>query len=192
MSYTDKKFSLVFAFLVVILIGVGTTYFAQSLLQKPTFHFVPVKEKTVTQGVVKTGTVKASQDISLSFQSSGTIGRISVVAGQKVKRGQVLMALNNTSVSASINQARAAIESARANYQKVLNGSTSAQISLAKTQVDTANTSLSNAQKNYTAVKNQQDQLVKNAYNAMLSSNLVALPGSTLTTIVPTVTGTYT
>ena len=101
------------------------------------------------------------------------------------------MMLNNSTASAAIGQAHALIESAQANYHKVLNGATNAQITLAQAQVTTAKKSLDNAKNNYTAVESQQKQLVKNAYNALLNSNLTPLPTETFTTTVPVLTGTY-
>ncbi|HET9449681.1 MAG TPA: efflux RND transporter periplasmic adaptor subunit [Aggregicoccus sp.] len=55
-----------------------------------------------------TGTVRSKQEATLSAQVSGTITRVNVKVGDKVKKGQVLAQLDTSNVRIAVEQARAA------------------------------------------------------------------------------------
>lgn len=54
-----------------------------------------------------TGSVRSKQEATLSAEASGTLTRVTVNAGDTVKRGQVLAQLDTSSARIAINQARA-------------------------------------------------------------------------------------
>lgn len=126
-----------------------------------------VKKQHIEQTVLSTGQVVSSVDLSLSFQSSGVVRQVLVEEGQKVRAGQTLATLDQASARASLN-------SALANYNKILDGASDEDVQVSKAAVAAAETTL------------------KNAYAAMLNSGLEAIPvqeNSSDGTI--TVTGVY-
>jgi membrane fusion protein, macrolide-specific efflux system len=86
-----------------------------------------VKRGVVLSSVSATGSVVAAKDLTLNFQSGGTLTRVSVKSGQHVIRGQVLGTIDSTDATASVRQAEAALSSARANLQNAVTGETAAQ-----------------------------------------------------------------
>jgi membrane fusion protein (multidrug efflux system) len=85
---------------------------------------VPVKAYTVTrEKAVGTdtypGTVVSLNEVELRAQVSGYITRIFVQDGQRVSRGQDLYEIDRTKYRAAYDQAKAVLESAQANLERV-------------------------------------------------------------------------
>ncbi len=152
-----------------------------------------VKRQDLTETVLATGQVVSGTDLELGFKSGGIIRKVNVQAGGQVKAGDVLAALDQGSQAASLTQAEGALAQAKANYDKVLAGSSSQDIAVAQAAVDAAQVALSNAQQTLANTKQQQAVLVSNAYGALLNSTLAAVPGAgNISSANPTITGTYT
>lgn len=182
-----------FAGAAIILIVIISGYISHYLNQTPKINFVQAKKADITQGVNVDGTVVSAQDLSLAFEQGGMVTQVAVKAGDTVKKGQVLVSLDNKSSAAAVNQAKAALDAASANYEKILNGATGADINVAKSAVSSAQTALDNAQKNQTATIAQQKLAVSNALLALTNSALAATPGTNnLSSQNPVITGTYT
>lgn len=126
-----------------------------------------VKRQNLVRSVSASGTVVSSTDLSLGFEQSKMVSSIAVVVGTKVKKGDVIASLSNGTERASVASARGALLAARARYNKVLEGSSNEEIKLAQVQLD-------------------------NARRTFLSDDLVAKPEDTSTTLIPTISGTYT
>ena len=74
---------------------------------------VPVRRMTIRRYVEATGTVTAVRDVSLSFGVAGRLKAVQVVEGDRVKAGQVLAALEDTSQQLAYVRARNEYEQAR-------------------------------------------------------------------------------
>ncbi|MBU6447224.1 efflux RND transporter periplasmic adaptor subunit [Patescibacteria group bacterium] len=146
----------------------------------------------VARTVLATGTVTSQSDLNLSFKNSGVVARVNVSVGDTARRGQILAALNESDASAAINQAEAAVLSAKANYNKVLSGASGAQIQVDQAAVDAAQVALDNAKSTYDLTVKQQQTLVANALSALLNTGLSASPATTnISTVTVSVSGTY-
>lgn len=175
-----------------------------------------VSSQDVRRTIISTGTVTSHMDLSLSFKTSGILKTLNVKVGDKVKEGQLLASLDDADAGVSVAQAQSQLLSAQATYDKLINGASGPDIDVSRANVESAKTTLSNAEKNLTdvtatqdlliknskesiaqaknnlsLVKNQQDQLVKNAYNLLLNSGLEPVPVYDNATGTPTVTGVY-
>lgn len=176
----------IFAAAGIAVILIAGVFISLSLRKTPQISFTAVKKADITQAVSVDGTVDASQDLSLSFQTGGEVKEIEVNAGDTVKKGQVLIKLDTGAAAAAVSQAQAALSAAQASYQKLLNGATGAQLAVAQTALD-------NAKKTQVATVAQQNLIVSNAQSALLNSGLAATPGSgNLSNASPVITGTYT
>lgn len=145
-----------------------------------------VKKQDIKQTVLATGQVVSGTDLRLSFRSSGTVSRVNVKEGDKVKSGAVLATLDQKDQLAALTTARGALASARANYNKVLSGASNEEVAVYQVALDNAQTTLD------TTIK-QQQVLVDNAYKALLNSGLAAIAGSgNAGSVTATVTGAYT
>jgi len=145
-----------------------------------------VKKQNIKATVLATGQVVSGTDLDLSFQSSGFVRNISVKEGDKVKAGQTLSTLDQSSQLAALTSANGALASAQANYNKVLAGASSQDVAVAQTTLDSAKASLS-------STISQQQVLVDNAYKALLNSGLSAIPSTgNVGSVTATISGAYT
>jgi HlyD family secretion protein len=126
------------------------------------YAFAKVTQGNFVRQINLNGTVKAAQDIQLSFARSGKVGKINVKAGDKVKAGQVIAELDKSDISADYLAALAGWQSAQANLdaqklkkQDLLNGAKSEDVAVSETQVASAQKALIDAQ---TASNNVQAQ----------------------------------
>lgn len=69
--------------------------------------------------VTASGTLGAKDEVTLSFKIGGIVGKVLVDDGAKVKRGQVLAALDQREMDAMLAKARAGAEKARRDAQRV-------------------------------------------------------------------------
>jgi len=192
---------------VLILIGIaggGYAWIHAKNAPTPTHSILTtVQRGTINVSVSASGVIVAKNQIDLKANGSGRITMIPVTAGDSVRTGQVLVSLDTKDAFVSLKQAQASLESAHANYQKVLSGASGPDIEVSRAAVTAAQTSLDNAKKNLDDVKAQQTLLIKNSYHTFLNSGLMnsgvsnsgfgATPGpSNLSAIPPTISGTYT
>jgi len=144
---------------------------------------VPLVESNLNLNANENGI--ASRNLTLGFLSGGRIKSVSVKAGDKVLKGQVLATLDAENARGALSQAKAAYEMAEANYKKIINGATGTAIDVAKAAVNTAQVYLD-------GVTKQQDLFVANAHTNLLNSTLVANTESDNSLTPPSITGTYT
>ncbi len=129
----------------------------------------------------------AVQDLTLAFPMGGRIKNVLVKIGDKVKAGTILASLDAENTLGAINQAKGAYTSAQTAYDKLINGTSTPDIEIARV-------ALNNAKSSYNNTVASQKVLVANTLSATLNSGLVAIPliNGTTTQASPTISGTYT
>jgi HlyD family secretion protein len=132
-----------------------------------------------------TGDSLETGDVTLGFLLGGRINSVRVKVGDTVDKGQVLATLEAGNAAGVLSQAKAAYAAAQANLDKVINGASGPQITVARAALTTAEVNLAAASK-------QQDTLVSNARRTLLSSSLAAKATSGTGVAPPTISGTYT
>ncbi len=148
----------------------------------PAYQYATVAAGTISGSV---GGSSHVQNLTLGFLSSGRIKTVAAKVGDTVTAGTVLATLDAGNAAGALTQAKAAYQTAQANYQKVVNGATGPAIDVAKAGVNTAQVNLDQA----TA---QQNVLVKNAYSNLLNSALQAKTTLQASPTPPTISGSYT
>jgi HlyD family secretion protein len=113
-----KKLGLVAAPLLLIG-GAGFAYWrmGNSTVESP-YLTVPASRANVRQVVASTGTLQAVVTVQVGSQISGTIDKLFADFNTKVKAGQVVAQLNQDKFRAAVDQARANMLAAEANYAK--------------------------------------------------------------------------
>jgi multidrug resistance efflux pump len=155
-----------------------------------TYGYLKINKKisnTVTQSNGSMNTdinIPLSRDLTLGFLSGGRIKSVSVKTGDVVKKGTVLATLEAENAQGALAQAKAAYQTAQANYQKIINGATGTAVDVAKAAVHTA-------QVNFDGTTKQQNVLVSNAYSNLLNSALSAKSDADTSLVPPVITGTY-
>ncbi|MCP3098247.1 efflux RND transporter periplasmic adaptor subunit [Myxococcus sp. K15C18031901] len=125
---------------------------AAQVVQKPVgVRAVTPATKLEASVLRATGGVRSKQEAKLSAEASGTLVRVTVNAGDAVKRGQVLAQLDTSNARITANQARAgkaaaeaALEGARTEVERAR--TLAAQGSLARASLDKAEVGYRQAQ----------------------------------------------
>jgi HlyD family secretion protein len=148
-SFSSKVLSYAFAhkiitsviILVVIIEGVAIARGAGTVVV-PSYTLTPVRLGTVSETVTGTGQVEGADQVDITPKGSGQVTAIKVKPGDMVAAGQVLVTLDETSALLSLSQAKASLESAQANYEKLVDGLTPQQQALDQAAVTNAEQSL--------------------------------------------------
>lgn len=125
-----------------------------------------LKDKT---NVSANGTVESLEQADLRSQASGPVTSVRAQIGQKIKRGQILVTLQNDDIAAGLAQANALLRSQQARLDDLKNGARTEQVQLAESALNAAKQGLVDT-------KTTQDAIVSNAYSNLLNNGLSAVP----------------
>ena len=102
-------------------------------------------KQNLQETVLSTGQVVSSTDLSLSFQGSGVVKKVSVKEGDKVTQGQVLATLDAASAYATLTSASGSLMQAQANYDKLLAGASRPTVQVSQDAVNSSKQDITNA-----------------------------------------------
>ncbi len=150
---TRKIWSVIIA-ITIIIVGYYsyTKLFVSVSTTQYTFGKVMRGDLVVT--VSGSGQVATLSKVSLKPQTTGqtqTLGQITSVRvknGDTVKAGQVVAVLDGKNALQTLNQAKASLTSAQANYNKVVSGLTESELISLNNSIKSAQTSLNNSKQN--------------------------------------------
>jgi len=80
-----------------------------------------VTESVISLPVHSTGTLVSSEELKLSFKTGGIVSKIYVKEGSRVKKGDLLAALNLSEINATAEQAKSGYEKALRDYKRAEN-----------------------------------------------------------------------
>jgi HlyD family secretion protein len=156
----------------VIVIGVVIVggYF---VFRPQTQHFntVSVAVTNIQESVTASGNIDSNQNVSLSFQKSGTVTAVNVAVGDHVYKGEMLASLDNSDLKAQLQGAQADVMAANANMTSLQNGATSQTLAVYNQSVSTASLALSTSiedsyLKSSDAILSKSDSLFQNGSSA--------------------------
>ncbi len=145
----------------------------------PDYEITSMTRGNITSVVSASGTVLPERQANLVFQTTGTILKLAVQAGDQVKAGQMLAQLDMKDLELALKQAqiglrqaeaqyqqlkagpnavdvasaKAALASTQAGYQQILNGTDADRLAAARAQVEQSRVVLDQAQQMYDKVK---------------------------------------
>lgn len=129
-------------------------------------------EAAVLENVVKevseSGIVKISKKINLSFKYSGRISDIYVGVGDEVLEGQNIAKIDTNQSYIELLEAESSLDMARANYEKLLAGSSSQEIEIAQADVVSAQVTLNGANQNLSDIKESVEESLRQAYEGAI------------------------
>ncbi|MFH1413030.1 MAG: efflux RND transporter periplasmic adaptor subunit, partial [bacterium] len=114
----------------------------------------------LVQTVIETGTVKPIHELNLNFMSSGRLDEILAKIGDEVIQNQVLVKLDLTDLLIKQREAQANLNVAQANFNKLVAGASSSEVS-----IEEANKAQSNAA--YEAAVKELDKAKKTAAESL-------------------------
>ncbi len=139
----------------------------------------------IVENVQTNGTVKAAQEVDLSFQTSGRIVSIGYDVGSHAPAGAMLASLFSADQGAQLEQAKAALAMQQAKLDSLKAGATPQSIAASQTAVSNAEASVAAAEQSVMqasqdaygkaddAIHNRVDQLFTNPRTASPSFNLL-------------------
>ncbi|MBU4284829.1 efflux RND transporter periplasmic adaptor subunit [Patescibacteria group bacterium] len=113
--------------------------------EKPTYETGFVARGDVIQEVSANGMVQSIDEIDLRFKTNGTVERILVKVGDKVKKGVYLVSLDSGTVYSQYLQAQASYSQVKAKLDQLLAGASSEEIKVSEQVLENARIALEDA-----------------------------------------------
>jgi HlyD family secretion protein len=132
---------------VVVLLGIVAISYRLFSSSYPEVEVVRASaENSDAGGIVlsASGYIVAHHKINVNSKVTGRVAWVGVEKGDKVKEGQVLVRLEDEEFRAQVDQARGAVENARAYLQELQNGSRPEEIQQAQHNLDEARATAAN------------------------------------------------
>lgn len=136
--------------------GGGAAIYSSMHKSAPEMAAIPneaivVKRGDITETLSVTGTVKASKEVNLNFNSTSTdkLAEVNVKVGDQVKKGQLLARLNDTEAKLQIQNAEDTLRMARSKLAEATKGPKETEVELQELNVQKAAKALENAKKSY-------------------------------------------
>lgn len=104
------------------------------------------------------GEVQAAGEVGIFAKMSGKVEHILVREGEEVKKGQVLIKLEQKDVLSQVNQAKAGYDAALAQLESLKNGQLPQQIAQLESAFNQAQANFKNAEANYNRMKSLMEQ----------------------------------
>ena len=159
MFFKSKKFWIIAGIVVVVIVILISAILSGN--KAPQHETVKVERGDLVQTVDVTGKIKSENDVSLQFETSGTIDRIYVVEGEEVKKGDVLAKLNLDVFNSQVAQAKA-------NLEQKIAGVSEEQIEVSQKQVNASEVAYEKAKLNLTNISSLATENLNNSYNSGL------------------------
>lgn len=109
----------------VVLAGGGTAYAVGRGESGPDYRTVTATKGDVEQVLASSGLVDAAHRSDLSFGTDGTVKKVLVALGEKVKAGQAIATLDTTDLDAAVTEAKASLAEAVARLESDQDAQTS-------------------------------------------------------------------
>ncbi len=162
-----KIIIIVVILIIVIALGSYKLFFAD---KESSYSFATVKIGDVIQEISAIGQVRKGEEIELGFKETGRIEKTYVQVGQEIEFGQELIKLETTQLYIQLREARATLDLAQAELDKLLAGATPEEIQVAQTTIENAEISLDDAKQNLGDVQTQAQENLSSAYEDALNT----------------------
>ena len=95
----------------ITLIIIAWYFIPQDFFKNPLSGYVveSAQRGDVLQEIFETGSIRATQDLSLGFKTIGKISKINVAVGDEVNKGDVLAQIDSTQILAQLDSAKSAL-----------------------------------------------------------------------------------
>lgn len=122
----------------------------------------PVTRTDIQQTAALTGSVTATNQISVLPQASGRLEDLYVDVGSSVHAGDVVAQLDSSSAEIAVQQQEASVQAAQASLNKIVAGPKDDDVTTAQSQLDSATSRLNSllAQGRPEDVRSAQDQVI--------------------------------
>ena len=115
------------------------------------YQTAKVEKGNLVVTVQGSGTIQARKQLNLAFGVAGRVKSVSIQAGDAIKEGQDLIALDTSDLEANLAKAKLNVATAKVQLKKVQTGSTEAEVAAAQAQVKSAEENLARVKAGPTA-----------------------------------------
>lgn len=169
---------------VIFILGLVSYLYLNKPEESP-YEFAVVSKINLVDEISATGRVKPSQSIDLAFEKIGKVSGVYVEVGNTVYKGQLLASLSNSDIVASLNQAKANLETEEIKLDELNKGTRPEEIKISESKLDSATASTEDARNSLynkiqdayikadDAIKNKVDQFI---YNSQTPSPTLSFP----------------
>ncbi len=176
-----KKKWILAAVIVVVLVAGYFLFLKKGTIT--TYAIATASRGTIVSYVSGTGQVSGKNQVNITPLASGKVTAVEVKQGDYVKAGQVIAVLDESAASSSVGQAKAALASAEANYEKLIAGPTSLQVQASQLSVDSAENSLNHE---YVSLYNDLNSVYTTVWSSVhnTTDGLFNNPNTSLPTLI--------
>ena len=133
----------------------------------PEYVTETAKRDVFTQTVEVGGDLESIDEVSLAFETGGTVGAQFAQIGDMIAAGDVILTLKNDELSANAEKASQAVRAARATLEQTIAGSTDEAIAVAQAHVTIAEVAYENAENDIGYTKQLMEETVAEAQVAV-------------------------
>lgn len=166
MILKGKKTKIIIAVFILLAGGVAASFYFNKK-DKVEYVTEKVKQGKLIRTVNEIGTVKSASEIDLNFLNSGRLANILVRVGDKVIKDQILAELDYGGLIIKKEEARASLNIAQANLDKLAAGATYEEIAVSQSSVDEAEAAYLSATKELEKVKKVVAENIKQAQKTL-------------------------
>jgi HlyD family secretion protein len=130
----------------------------------PVVHFVTVRPSKIESTISTNGKVEPAEWAAARAETAGVIRSIHITRGERVATGQILVSLDDTAARAELAAAQAKVEEARAESTVLSTGGRASQLASLNASIQTAQTAIEVAQRNYESMQRLQNQQAATKY----------------------------
>ncbi|MFA6445958.1 MAG: efflux RND transporter periplasmic adaptor subunit [Candidatus Paceibacterota bacterium] len=170
------KHKIISSVVLIAIIIIGIYLFSRN--GKVTYTTSVVATTTLKEEVSVTGKVQASDSVNLAFERTGSVSFINAEVGDRVYRGQTIIALSNADLVADVAQKEASVKQAEAKLAELERGARPEELVISEIQVTSAKTNVGEAERSLAdaisdaylksddAIRNKVDQFFTNPRTA--------------------------
>ena len=173
--------------LILAILSTIFIYFIATRGERLVYTTVFSQKGSILQTVSETGTVKAVNELDLSFLNTGKLEKVYYKIGDTIKGGVVLAELDYSSLAISKQEAQANLDVTRANLSKLLAGATREEIVIAEASTRQAKIAYEVAKKELEKVTDTIEENI--VQTKKIYSDLVSKTNEDVTTYEQAISG---
>jgi len=142
-KWSKKK--IIWTIIIILIIAIISWFIFARNNSSVSLQTTNASKQNLEQTVLATGQVVSGTSLELSFQGSGTVKQVYIKEGDKVYAGQTLAILDQALALANLKIAQGSLAQAKANYEKLIAGSTQEDVKIYEDSVTSAKQDLKNS-----------------------------------------------
>jgi RND family efflux transporter MFP subunit len=167
-KFIKKRKKLSIILLILVLVIVFPMVFSKK--KGPDYDSIIIEKGSIIQEVSVTGKTKSMESINLAFEGSGKVSRVYVGVNEEVKKGDLLISLDNNNLYAQLQQYEADLSVQESKLTEIKKGVRAEELFVSEKRVESAQQSLADAKTSLINTKNKAEADLQNILTSSLTS----------------------